>query len=61
MVAGETTADKIKKSIFSSTKTILKQPFIGALEENLAEFKQGHRYIVDGNYKIIYRVIDQDI
>ncbi len=61
MVAGEKTADKIRKSIFSATKPTLKQPFIGALEENLTDLKQGHRYLVEGNYKIIYRVIDNNI
>lgn len=61
MVAGEKIADKIKKSIFSATKPIIKQPFIGAIEENLIDLKQGHRYIVKGNYKIIYLVIDNDI
>jgi toxin ParE1/3/4 len=61
MVAGEKTADKIKKSIFSATKPIIRQPFIGAVEENLIDLKQGHRYIVEGNYKIIYRLIDNEI
>ncbi len=61
MVAGEKTADKIRKSIFSSTKPLLKQAFVGALEENLTDLKQGHRYLVKGNYKIIYRVIDDNI
>ena len=61
MVAGEKTADKIKKSIFSATKPIIRQPFIGAVEENLLDLKQGHRYIVEGNYKIIYRLIDNEI
>jgi toxin ParE1/3/4 len=31
------------------------------VEENLADLKQGHRYIVEGNYKIIYRLIDNEI
>jgi plasmid stabilization system protein ParE len=61
MVAGEKTADKIKKSIFSATKCIIRQPFIGAVEENLIDLKQGHRYIVEGNYKIIYRLKDNEI
>ena len=61
MVAGDNTADKIRKSIFSATKPIIKQPLIGAVEENLIDLKQGHRYLVEGNYKIIYRVIDNNI
>ncbi len=61
MVAGEKTAEKIKKSILIATKPLIKQPLIGALEENLTELKQEHRYIVEGNYKIIYRIIDEEI
>jgi toxin ParE1/3/4 len=52
---------KIKKSIFSATKPTINQPFIGVLEENLTDLNQGHRYLVEGNYKIIYRVVDNDI
>lgn len=61
MFADEKTAEKIKKSIITATKSLLKQPFIGNLEENLIELKQGHRYIVEGNYKIIYITIDKEI
>jgi toxin ParE1/3/4 len=61
MVAGDKTADKIRKSIFNSTKPLIKNPLIGAIEENLTELKQGHRYLVEGNYKIIYRLIDNNI
>ena len=61
MVAGDKTAEKIRKSIFSSTKPLIKQTFIGSEEENLVDLKQGHRYLVEGNYKIIYRIIDNNI
>ena len=61
IVAGDKTADKIRKSIFSATKSIIKQPFIGEVEETLIDLKQGHRHLVEGNYKIIYRVIDNNI
>jgi toxin ParE1/3/4 len=61
MVAGEKTADKIRKSILSATKPLIRQPFIGAIEENLSDLKQGHRYLVEAHYKIIYRVIDNHI
>jgi toxin ParE1/3/4 len=61
LVADEKTANKIKKSIFSATKCLLKQPFIGAIEENLLDLEQGHRYLIKGNYKIVYKVIDSDI
>lgn len=61
MTANETIAEKIKKSILNATKTLPKQPLIGQIEENLYELKQEHRYLVEGNYKIIYRVIKKDI
>ena len=61
MAAGETIAGKLRKSIFSATKQLIKDPFIGVIEENLVGLKQGHRYLVEGNYKIIYRVVNKDI
>ena len=61
MVASDKVADKIRKSIFESTRHLIKQPLIGAIEENLVELKQDHRYLVTGNYKIIYRIIQNDI
>ncbi len=61
MVATDKVADKIRKSIFDSTRHLSKQPLIGAVEENLIDLKQGHRYLVVGNYKIIYRIIHDNI
>lgn len=34
---------------------------LGQIEDGLIELKQGHRYIVEGNYKIIYRVVGNEI
>jgi plasmid stabilization system protein ParE len=61
MVAGDKVASKIRKSIFNATKPLIKQPLIGQIEENLIELKQEHRYLVEGNYKIIYRIINNDV
>jgi toxin ParE1/3/4 len=61
MVAFDKVADKIRTSIFDGTKPLIKQPLIGAVEENLIDLGQAHRYIVVDNYKIIYRVIQLDI
>lgn len=61
MVAGDKVAVKIRKSIFNSTKPLIKHPFIGSIEENLIDLKQEHRYLVEGNYKIIYRVDKNNI
>jgi toxin ParE1/3/4 len=61
MVANEVAAQKIKKSILHSTKNLTNNHFIGAIEKNLIELNQGHRYLVSGNYKIIYRTIGKDV
>lgn len=61
MVASDTVADKIRKSIFDATKPLTKEPLIGQIEENLIELKQEHRYLVEGNYKIIYRIISDNV
>lgn len=61
MAANERVAEKIRSSIFESTRPLLKDPLIGAIEENLIELKQQHQYLVVGNYKIIYRVIASKI
>ena len=61
MVADKRVANKIKKSIFTSTKKLINNPLIGALEENLKDLNQGHRYLVEGNYKIIYLIINDSI
>lgn len=61
MVAGEKVADKIRKSVFDATRRLIKDPLIGVIEENLQDLKQGHRYLVEGNYKIIYKVIQNTI
>jgi mRNA-degrading endonuclease RelE of RelBE toxin-antitoxin system len=39
----------------------LKNPFIGQQEEYLAHLNKGHRRLIEGNYKIIYRVQDDVI
>lgn len=54
-------ANKIKKSILASTKNMYKKPFSGAIELNLTELGLEHRYLVIGNYKIIYRLIKNDV
>ena len=61
MAANERVAEKIRLSIFEATRPLLKDPSIGAIEENLVELKQQHRYLVVGNYKVIYRVIASKI
>ena len=59
--AGLKIADKIKTGIFKSTKQLIKHPFSGQEELLLKSLNQGHRYIVEGNYKIIYKPIPEGI
>jgi len=60
-VSSENTALKIKASIFSATKILSKHPHSGQMEETLSSLGEGHRYVVEGNYKIIYKEVEQGI
>ena len=54
-VAGKSIVKRLKTNIFNTTKQLIKHPLSGQIEETLATLEQGHRYLVKGNYKIIYR------
>ena len=54
-------ANKIKKDIFSTTKQLLKHPFSGSEEKALKKLNQNHRYLVKGNYKIIYKLVKEGL
>jgi toxin ParE1/3/4 len=54
-------ADKIKSGIISKLKYIQANPQIGQEEEFLKELGLGHRRMVEGNYKIIYRISEDVI
>ena len=47
---------KIRKEVVSRTLVLKQQPNLGQIEENLKELDQGHRYLVVGNYKVIYKI-----
>lgn len=55
------TAVKIKQNIISSIKRLEKNSFMFQIEENLVAIKKDYRRIVEGNYKIIYRVENEVI
>ena len=46
--------------IYARAKTLLNFPFLGQVEEYLNFRNKDFRYIVEGNYKIIYW-IDEDV
>ncbi|RYH71905.1 type II toxin-antitoxin system RelE/ParE family toxin [Flavobacteriaceae bacterium 144Ye] len=59
--ASNKTAHKIRKQILSSTKQLIKNPESCQLELNLEKLEQNHRYLVSGNYKIIYRINENEL
>ena len=54
-VAGENVAQKIKFRIFNTTRQLIKHPLSGQVETTLQKLNEDHRYLIEGNYKIIYR------
>lgn len=60
-VATNKLAHKIVNQILGATKQLVNNPESGQLEFNLEKLKQNHRYLVSGNYKIIYRINENEI
>ena len=54
-------AHKIRKQILNSTNRLNKNPEIGQIEFYLEKLKENHRYILSGNYKVIYKIEDSKI
>jgi toxin ParE1/3/4 len=59
--ASKTTAHKFRVQILNSTKHLLKHPKLGQIEFSLKVLNQSHRYLIVGNYKIIYRLCGNEI
>ena len=59
--ASKKVAHKIRKQILDSTKQLLYNPESGQTEISLEKLNQNHRYILSGNYKIIYRTSEDVI
>jgi toxin ParE1/3/4 len=60
-VAGETVAKRIKENIFQSSKQLISHPASGQIEKTLEQLGEGHRYLVNSNYKIVYKKIKEGI
>lgn len=60
-VADENVAQRIRFSIFTATKQLIKHPLSGQIETNLQRLGEDHRYLIEGNYKIIYRKVREGI
>lgn len=59
--AGEDVALKIKFRIFSKTRQLIKHPLSGQIETTLQQLNEDHRYLIEGNYKVIYKRVKQGI
>lgn len=60
-VAGVSVALKIKNTLFTATKQLLKNPYSGQIENLLSILGNKHRYLVVGNYKIIYTLVEEGV
>lgn len=60
-VANENVAQKIKFRIFTATRQLIKHPLSGQIETNLQRLSEDHRYLIEGNYKIIYKRVKKGI
>ncbi len=60
-IVGNAIAQKLKANIFDSTKQLNTYPNSGQIEESLELLEEGHRYLVRGNYKVIYKKVKEGI
>lgn len=51
----------IRGKIIRKSLQLKEFPSLGRIEENLEKMELGHRFLVEGDYKIIYIVIGSDI
>lgn len=58
--ASDKVAKKIVREIKSSVEILNEHQLAGQVEEYLVALNLSHRYILSGNYKVIYR-IEEDI
>lgn len=54
--ASKKVAHKIRVQILNATEQLINHPTSGQKEIHLQKLKKDFRYIVSGNYKIIYKV-----
>ncbi|HCY80688.1 MAG TPA: type II toxin-antitoxin system RelE/ParE family toxin [Xanthomarina gelatinilytica] len=56
--ASKKIAHKVRKQILDTSLQLLNNSKSGQIEFHLQNLNQNHRYLLSGNYKIIYRIID---
>ncbi|MGK7392227.1 MAG: type II toxin-antitoxin system RelE/ParE family toxin [Candidatus Cyclobacteriaceae bacterium M2_1C_046] len=47
---------EIRNQLLDKADTLADNPYLGQYEEYLEHLEKGHRRLVDGNFKIIYRI-----
>jgi len=52
---------KVRDKLFARAATLLAYPESGQVEEYLSELELGHRRLIEGHHKIIYRLEQEDI
>ncbi|MFN3759729.1 MAG: type II toxin-antitoxin system RelE/ParE family toxin [Algoriphagus aquaeductus] len=55
------TVRKIKSNLLASCKKLSSEPFLGQEEPMLSFLNLGHRRIIEGNFKIVYRVVENQV
>ncbi len=59
--ANQKVANKIRDDIFKTTRLLIVHSEIGQIEPLLKELPIEYRYLLSGNYKIIYSIQDKNI
>ena len=59
--AGLFVAQQIRNDVFKSVKLLIKQPQMGQIESYLVDLNHEYRYLLAGNYKIIYYISVKEI
>jgi plasmid stabilization system protein ParE len=58
-IASVKVAISIKSKIYEKTRKLSRFPEVGQLENNPIVSTMNYRYLVSGNYKIVYRIIQE--
>ena len=54
-------ADRLVDDILAAAQLVEQLPFGGQVEPWLAHKDLGHRRVVVGNYKVVYRVFEEEV
>ncbi len=52
---------EIRDNILNRADQLVENPLLGQKEEYLAHLNKGHRRLIEGNYKIIYRLEGEQV